>query len=217
MEFTKAQEQTLVAYLNTHILAKGVGDEKSACSIAAINLAINGELSDKIPDCMSEVIGFWIIRIQDAMPEEMRNSDRWKRLLPLAAGTGREPELEKQRRDLILDWMWEKVLPELSPVEDRSGFGDQWREMLKLRTYDAASAAYVAARAVRADAAVRAASAAAVRAAVHADADAAAAYVAADAADAAAAACVADASGESPYFWEKVSPCILLESLVNIN
>jgi hypothetical protein len=69
-------------------LPSGLGTEESACSIAAINLALTGELTDDIPDCMSEVIGRWIIPTQDAMPAELRNSPRWKSLLPLAAGTG---------------------------------------------------------------------------------------------------------------------------------
>ena len=51
------------------------------CSVAAINLALFGRLTDHVPPCMSLVVGRWIIRIQDAMPDTMRNSDalfrRW--------------------------------------------------------------------------------------------------------------------------------------------
>lgn len=88
------ETQTKIAELlkNCHPTS-GLGqNEHEACSIVAINLALTGKLTDEIPDCMSPVIGNWIIRIQDAMPEEMRNSEEWKSLLPFAAGTGREFE-----------------------------------------------------------------------------------------------------------------------------
>jgi hypothetical protein len=102
---TKDQQQAIAAFLATHELPAGLGSQEAACSIAAINLALTGELTDRIPDCMSKVIGEWIIRVQDSMPSTMRNSDEWKRLLPLAAGTGREHESERLK--LILAWMWE--------------------------------------------------------------------------------------------------------------
>jgi len=87
---------------------------------------------------MSEVIGKWIIRVQDAMPAEMRNSDRWKNLLPLAAGTGREHEQE--RLQIILNWMWGTVLPSLQPLADKQGFGETWRQMTEERSAEAAMA-----------------------------------------------------------------------------
>ena len=101
---TTEQQTAIADRLASMHLPSGLGDEENACSIAAINLALTGELTDDIPSCMSEVIGQWIIKIQDSMPDEMRNSLEWKLLLPLAAGTGREKE--KERLQIILDWMW---------------------------------------------------------------------------------------------------------------
>jgi hypothetical protein len=68
--FTQKHKAKLEQYLATHILPKGLGTKESACSIAAINLAISGILTDRIPDCMSDVLGKATIRLQDAMPEK---------------------------------------------------------------------------------------------------------------------------------------------------
>jgi hypothetical protein len=93
MSTITATQQTAIAdYLDGRHLGSGIGTVEKPCSVAAINLALTGQLTDDIPDCMSPVIGRWIIRIQDAMPDALRNSDRWRSLLPLAAGTGRNHE-----------------------------------------------------------------------------------------------------------------------------
>ncbi len=76
-------------------LAVGIGSKEQACSIAALNLALAGKLTDTVPDCMSVVIGRWIIEVQDRMPATIRDSAAWRELLVLAAGTGREHEGER--------------------------------------------------------------------------------------------------------------------------
>lgn len=138
MEFTQEHEQRLSDYLSSHYIPNGLGSEESACSIAAINLAVSGQLSDEIPLCMSEVIGEWILRVQDALPDAMRNSKEWKRLLPLAAGTGRDEDKEHSRMSIILEWMWTEVLPQLSATAAEKGFGGEWAEMLSSKTWDSA-------------------------------------------------------------------------------
>ena len=195
-----------VMLANMPNIPSGVGSEENACSIAAINLALSGNLTDEIPKCMSEVIGKWIIKIQDSAPAELRNSERWRRLLPLAAGTG--SAMEAERSSVALEWMWSVVLPKVQPIADRLGFGESWRKMCDLRTVYAAncasaSAAY-AANAANADAAAYAAYAAnaAASAAAAADASAAAAYGAAYAAGA--------------DFWSSVDPCGCLERMINM-
>ena len=175
-------------------LAVGVGTAEQACSVAAINLAMTGTLSDTVPDCMSVVIGRWIIGVQDRMPATIRDSAAWRDLLPLAAGTGRDHEAE--RRALVLDWMWDS-LAMVQPRADAQGYGTAWATMLRDRTARAAAAAYAAA------AAAAAASAAAAAAAY--------AYAAADAAAAAAAAAYADADA-----WTAIDPVRLLRRLVAV-
>ena len=187
---TQIEQQKIVDWLATHELPSGLGTEESACSIASINLALTGRLTASIPGCMSPVIGRWVIGIQDAMPATLRNSVEWKRLLPLAAGTGRDSEV--CRLDLILDWMWTRVLPELTPIAERGGYGPAWQTMLAEESSAAADAAYAAAYAAAAAAAYAAADAAAYAAD-------AAAYAAADAADAAAAAYAANAANAAAY------------------
>ena len=104
--FTREAQERLKAYLGRsgYRIPVGLGNEEAACSIAAINIAISGQLTARIPDCMSRVIAKWIITTQDVMPDELRNSERWKAALVLAAGTGRA--LERERSDIVVDCMW---------------------------------------------------------------------------------------------------------------
>jgi hypothetical protein len=229
---TNEQQTAIAEKLRDMHLPSGLGNKENACSIAAINLALSGKLTDEIPACMSEVIGRWIIKVQDSMPDEMRNSVEWKSLLPLAAGTGRAKEQE--RLQIILDWMWGTVLPTLQPLADERGFGAVWRSMTEERTAAAAAAAAAAeaaeaaraadaawaAAAWAADAAAWAAEQAA-KAAAWADAAArAAAYAAwaaaADAAWAAAAdaAWAADAAAARADTWATFDPVSLLNRLI---
>jgi hypothetical protein len=226
---TTEQQTAIASKLATMHLPSGLGDEHSACSIAAINLALSGKLTDEIPDCMSRVIGQWIIVIQDAMPGEMRNSARWKSLLPLAAGTGRKQEQE--RLDIILSWMWDIVLPSLQPLADQRGFGAQWQKMTAERTAESARAAANAAEAAAvavarataraahrvakaAEAAARARAAGWAAATAAAAADAVARAAAARATNAAAAGAAADAWATT---WANFDPCGLLERLIKID
>jgi len=190
---TQEQAEKITAYLASHTLPVGLGTEESACSIAAINLALTGKLTDKIPACMSPVIGRWIIRIQDAMPDDMRNSLEWKRLLPLAAGTGRD--LEPQRKAVAMEWMWTVVLTQLQPLADKHGYGDAWLRMTTEKTQEAAIGARKAAAAAAAADAYAAAAAAA-------DADAAA---------------DASASAASKKFWVAVDPCKCLADMIAVS
>ena len=200
--WTDTHAAKLRDYLATHELPNGLGSEESACSIAAINLALTGTLTDTIPSCMSLVIGRATIILQDAMPAEMRNSARYKAWLTTAAGTGRDNESE--RLAVMIEWMWSTVLPELQDVADTQGFGVEWREMCEKRTPDAAYAARAAAYAARAAAEAAYAAYAAADAAARAAAR--AAHAAARAAHAADAAAYAD-------FWDRVDPIGVLERM----
>jgi len=230
--YTPEAQHKLKEYLDTHDLPAGLGTEESACSIAAINLAMTGELTDDIPPCMSEVLGKVIIALQDAMPDNMRNSRRYKEWLPHAAGTGRERE--EERLAVLMDWLWDTVLPKLQPMADKLGFGLEWAAMCRKRTAAAAdaaraaadyaavaaavaarAAAYAAPYAARAAARAAARDAAATYAARAAARDAAAAYAAAAAAYAADAAAYAAraAATDSPTFWQDVDTIGVLERM----
>lgn len=123
-------------------LAVGLGTKKHACSIAAINLAMTGTLTDTVPECMSLVIGRWIISVQDRMPAKIRDSAAWRELLVLSAGTGQEHEAE--RMVLVFDWMW-GALALVQPLADVMGYGVAWATMLSERTTTLAAAAAAAA------------------------------------------------------------------------
>lgn len=171
---TQEQEAKITEWLAAHpTLTEGVGTKEAACSVAAWNLALTGTLTDEIPDCASEVIGRWIIVVQDSCPPEHgRGHPEWLRLLPLAAGTGRAHDAE--RMAIVLDWMWSTVLPSLQLIADQQGFGEKWRVMCETRTSAAAHAAKAAAweaghaADAAADAAKYAAESAAAHAAAHA-------------------------------------------------
>jgi hypothetical protein len=195
-------------------LAVGTGTAEKACSVAALNLALTGTLTDEIPDCMSRVVGRWIISVQDRMPATIRDSAAWRELLVLAAGTGREQEAE--RRALLLDWMWD-ALAVVQPQADAEGYGKAWATMLRERTATSADTAADAAAAANAAAAAAAASEAAYADAAAYAADpyaaAAASAYASGYAYASAASASASASG---YAWDTIDPVGMLRRLVAV-
>jgi hypothetical protein len=207
---TPADEAKIADYLKGRHIPRGLGDREAACSIAAINIALSGRVTDMVPDCMSPVVGRWIISVQDRMPDEMRNSDTWRNLLPRAAGTGRD--LEDERLAIILDWMVDVVLTDLQSFATDRGFGTEWAAMLSTpRPWrGAAGAAWAAWAAWAAEAAGAAGAAEAAWAAEAARA--AGAARAAEAARAARAAEAARAAGAAA--WDRFDPCGLLERLI---
>ena len=216
MQWTTENTARLEEYLASieHIPA-GLGTKEAACSVAAIRLAWDGVLSDEPPPCMSRALAQWIIVMQDVMPASIRDSAEWRGLLPLAAGTGREREAE--RVAVIMDWLWETVLPLAQPVADEDGFGAEWRTMCDARTEAAADAA----EATAARAAAKAAADAAFKAANAAKAAAYAAY-AAEAAKAAAYAAhvtiytayAATRTGREAAAWDVFDPVGTLRKII---
>jgi hypothetical protein len=210
MKLTPIQKK-IKTYLETHRLSAGLGTPESTCTIAAINLAISGRITSSRPDCVCPVIHKWVIPIQDAMPDHIRNNG-WTKLVPLIAGSY-APEKEQARKNIILQWMWGVVLPQLTPIAEKHGFAKEWLTMLELKTSDAARvAARVAgmegaASRVAARAAGMAARAGAGMAAIAAY----AAYAGADAAHAD----NANANANAGY-WEAVNPTALLASLLSV-
>lgn len=195
IEYTKEHRSKLEAFLATHDLPRGLGHEESACTIASINLALTGKLTDETPDCMSNVLGKAAIALQDAMPDEMRNSSRYKSLIPNMPGTGREREAE--RLAVLMDWMWTVVLPQVQPVADKHGFGAEWLRMCAEKTANATTTDAIISIAYAVDVALAAARAAAYTATLAA---ARAAYVAT----------YAD-------FWDKVDPIGVLERMTYLD
>jgi hypothetical protein len=102
-------------YLTQVNLTHGVGqDEHNACSIAALNLALTGNLTDEDPtQCMCPIIRSWVIVVQDSLPLYMMNEGhkhgaRWREALPFVAGS-RDPSKEKARLAIIMEWMWQAL------------------------------------------------------------------------------------------------------------
>ena len=76
---------------------------------------------------MSEVIGRWILAVQDEIPAKTRNSDDWRTLLASAAGTGRTRE--SARTAVVKGWLHDKVLPHGQRIADACGCGPKWHTM----------------------------------------------------------------------------------------
>lgn len=144
---TQEQIDRIKSVVWDHPIGKGLGTRYTACSIASLNIALTGELTDYTPECMSLIIGEWVRTIQDAMPDYMRNSLEWRNALILAAGTGRKKELE--RLALIMDWLFGVVLPILQSQADAGGYGPAWQKMCEERTEAVAVARLAVEAAVR--------------------------------------------------------------------
>jgi hypothetical protein len=137
-------------------LSRGLGaagpvDSGERCTIAEINLVLTGTLSDDPHPCISEVIRRWVIAVQDAMPDELRNSPAWRSVAPLIAGTATDDErVEQKRRDMIVAWMWDRLADEAVLAALPDAVRPTWDRMLAERTSSRAYAAYAAAAAIRA-------------------------------------------------------------------
>ena len=136
MTITSEQRERLHDFLDTHTLGVGIGELHEPCSIAAINLILTRELTDTVPECMSLVIGRWIIFLQDWMRDEPRNSPAWKWALVDALDTGRDAEKEKARADHLVELMWD-TLPVLQATTELFDNGAEWREAYEQRTESA--------------------------------------------------------------------------------
>src|SRR5690606_8989152 len=86
----------------------------------------------------------------DEMPADVRNSDEWRGLLPLAAGTGRAHEVE--RCEIVYQWMID-ALERIQYVADRGGYGKQWAEAVRVSREPAGDDARAVAWAVAGNAA----------------------------------------------------------------
>lgn len=119
-------------------LGHGLGTQQRPCTIAAINLARNGHLTDDDPDgCMSQVVRYWVIAVQDAMPETMLAPDdehgiRWREVAPSIAGSRTFGPSDEKRAAMIVEWMWDRLgwywrmwVPE--------GASKAWEQMLSER------------------------------------------------------------------------------------
>lgn len=111
-------------------LARGLGTVAEPCTLAAVNLALTGVLTDNIPSCMSLRIGRFLVRVQDACPADLgRDHPRWRAAMVSCVGSGRDAAREAVRARLMVEWVWRKVLPVRQAQADASGFGPAWAAM----------------------------------------------------------------------------------------
>lgn len=151
--FTKEDRNKVASFLSTVNLSQGIGFAEMPCSIAAINIALTGKIGDTRPSCMSPVIHRFIIEVQDSAGDEMRNSKEWKALLPWAAGSLDEDEIELERLCLVRDWLWDTVFPNkiMLNTSALAGLRYDWEAMLKGRSQQSLNAFVVLAEAKSGD------------------------------------------------------------------
>lgn len=96
--------EKIAKHLECIYLCAGLGNEKSHCIIAALNIVLGNGLTDSCPPSVCPVIHRFVERAQDNMPDSMRNSKELKALIPFMAGTENK-ESELLRVTFILEWM----------------------------------------------------------------------------------------------------------------
>src|SRR5882757_7335057 len=101
---TPQQRELIHLNLQKH-LRQGLGTQDEPCTIAAINLALTGRLTDELHPCVSPIVRAWVIKVQDAMPGEIRNGSQWRAAAEGIAGSAADESVERRRVSLLLDWM----------------------------------------------------------------------------------------------------------------
>lgn len=136
-QYTDDERGFLRRYLDDHYFGECQPGHDPPCLMAAINYSVTGELCDGIPVCMSEIIGNWLVAIQNRMPDDRLNSYRMKMALLEAPATGRSADAELRRLEAVMQWMW-SALSVAHHTAAHFGFGDQWGDMLFYRSREAA-------------------------------------------------------------------------------
>lgn len=147
-ELVAAEKATIRKFLAGRTITSGMGDASACCSIASINMATRRMLCDDPPPSMPDTIYQWVVPVQDAMPDRLRNAADWRALVPDAAyvltgeigGGG-----EAKRFGVLKDWVWDAAMPLLRPLTQHAifrgrPFSEQW-DML-CRAFRAAPASW---------------------------------------------------------------------------
>lgn len=122
-------------------LGMGVGTlDDERCTMAAINLVLTGVLDDGGHPCVSEAIRYWVIRIQDVIPDWIRNGVAWRTAAVGIAGSAAPPDVELARVQMLLTWMWDRLADPAVLAGVPVGIRPAWDVMLRERTAAAATA-----------------------------------------------------------------------------
>ena len=111
----------------TDYIPSGLGTDENPCTIAMIHIAYNGELSDEVLECTSDVIAMFAMRIQDLMSWGLRNSKEWREIIPLIPATGKD--MEQERLAVLRNWIFEEILPLVDEKAAADGHIAEWLKM----------------------------------------------------------------------------------------
>lgn len=82
----------------------------------------------------SKIASRWVRFVESELPKKIRNTAKWRAALRKLEICGNEPAAERRRKELLLDWLWTKVMPTLQPRATACGIAREWRKMCKQRT-----------------------------------------------------------------------------------
>ena len=129
--------------LQARLAHEAATGEPPSPAINLINQTLAGRISMSPPTRISQTIGWWLNAAEDLVDAETRHSAEWRELLVLAIAT--TPELDDERLQTALEWIWNSVMPALSRIAEDAGIGDEWSVMNTRRTLQAAINASAAA------------------------------------------------------------------------
>lgn len=131
---TEEQKKKLRSWLYSHTLVAGAGTRKKCCSLVAINMGLYGSFNVDIPQPMSDVIGTVLIRLNDNMPHEVRNSIDWKDLLVSAADTGKCKDIA--RTEALYTVAMDQIFPLALDLAHANGIGDYWHDAVRWKVHN---------------------------------------------------------------------------------
>lgn len=101
-----APQQRVADFLKTiPVLSKDLGTPSCPCSIGAVNIALTGRLTDHTPPGVDSLLSCLTVQMQDSCPATIcRESEDWRRLLPLLVGTGSPGRMRKRVVSTFLAW-----------------------------------------------------------------------------------------------------------------
>lgn len=133
-EIVQAEKNAIRTFLAGRTITSKLGDASACCSIASINMATRQMLCDDAPPEMPDTIYQWLVPVQDAMPDRLRNAADWRALLPEAAYVLKDKpggQAEARRFEVLKNWVWDAAMPLVRPAAQVAifrgrPFSEQW-------------------------------------------------------------------------------------------
>lgn len=108
-------------------------------SLTAINLAFNNTISlfDVRPACICPILTAALGRLELMIQPRALDSSRWKAMLVSTLETRATTDVERQRVEVFIDWMW-SLFAHTSTLAVEYEFGGAWWDLYSKRNKEAA-------------------------------------------------------------------------------